>query len=393
MVNYRELVGVFTVKSYFTLVLALFLASYVFLPSSKAVNNFFYVFFALPGLFFLLRSPWPKTHMTALGWLWVLFFCSLILGWFNVGGFQYIKHWLYVLLFFLIVVRFVDFNLFRRFEFLSFCFLLFLLYVCFFAFYYWVTGVSSVGARVTGLPMRLSVPTYTSMFLVAFLSSVGVLLVRRGNWGVLFFCFSVVFFCAGYILQSRSGLVGLFVFAGVAFLCFLIHNGRSLVRFLGVSSLIAFSLILVWLFSNDPVFERLLERADAGRFELWSAYYQSFLKCNTWLGCSPDQLSGVTIRNGSVLIEHPHNVFLSILFYNGWAALFFFVLIVIVTLKYALLQRNPWGAFLGVSLLMLMFDGNRLINQPNELWVLVLLPCALIMAEVVGKTEVSKRIS
>lgn len=371
----------FSIGRYLTLVLFLFLLSYVFLPSAKAVNNFFYVFMALPGLCILLRSPWSIDRISMLAWFWCLFFIWLLLGGVGAGSFQYLKHWFYVVLFCLVVARFVEFRFFRCVRFHFFIFLFFVCYVYFSACYYWWAGVYPVGARVDFLPMRLSGPTYTSILLVALFALLGATLVRRSQWVFFLICLVVVLFGAGYILQSRAGVVGVFLVAGGALLYFLLKSSSHLVRFVVFLCMTGVFVFLIWIFSSHPVFERLLARADAGRFELWGAYYQAFLRCPTWFGCHPERLADITIQGGRVLIEHPHNVFLSVLFFNGWVGLLLFFGALFLTLKCAWLQKNPWGCFLLASLSMLMFDGSRLINQPNELWLLVLLPSMLILAE------------
>src|SRR5690625_1273845 len=74
---------------YFTFALLGFLASFLLLPSSKAVNNFFYAFLALPGLLLIISARVPRFRVTLLVGLWTLFFSWLALRavWGGVGGF------------------------------------------------------------------------------------------------------------------------------------------------------------------------------------------------------------------------------------------------------------------------------------------------------------------
>lgn len=387
MIFNRGLVRRFDVRSYVTLAVVLFVFSYVLLPTSKAVNNFFYIFIALPGVIFIFRESLPKERISFLGFLWVAFFVWLFLGWLNVRDFQYFKHCVYVSVFCLLVARFVEYKIFRRVDFLFFVFICFVLYVLLSALFYWWLGAYSPGARVVFLPMRLSGPTYTSILLVALLSLLSVFLIGRSRWVWLLTCFSVVFFCVGYILQSRAGLVGLFLVLVLMLFYFLMRGSQLFVKCVFVFVVMVFCGFLIWLFTSHPVFEHLLARADAGRFELWLAYFETYFECKVWFGCPPEYFSNITIRNGSLRIEHPHNIFFSVLFYHGWIGLLFFLSIVVLTLRRAWLQKNPWGAFLFVSLSMLMFDGSGLINQPNEIWLLVFLPCMLILAEVDQKDK------
>jgi len=370
-----------TVQNYFTLALVFFVLSYVFLPSSKAVNNFFYLFLALPGLFFLVKRFAPEFKANLLALVWAVFFLWLLLAVFSVKDLQYLKHLLYVVLFCSVVAFFVDYRIFRRFELDALFFAVFLAYVFFSILYYWAFDVYPVGAGVSFLPMRLSGITYASIVLVAFFALITVPLMQRGKWLLFLSGFFLVLFCVSYALQSRAGVLGAFTVLGGALLYYLFRGKHWFYKLAAVFFALAVALCTVWLFSSDPVFARLLERADSGRFELWQAYFQAYLDCRLWLGCTTEQLSGITIYNGTVAIEHPHNIFFSVLLYHGWIGFALFVLVIGLTLREAWRQKNPWGVFLLVSLLMLQFDGSRLVNQPNELWLLIFLPCMLILAE------------
>ena len=52
------------------------------------------------------------------------------------------------------------------------------------------------------------------------------------------------------------------------------------------------------------------------------------------------------------------------------------------TLWQAWRNRDPWGMYLACALVMLNFDGSKLIGNPDELWPLVLLPAALVLGRV-----------
>ena len=46
-------------------------------------------------------------------------------------------------------------------------------------------------------------------------------------------------------------------------------------------------------------------------------------------------------------------------------------------------MRDGWGWYLAAALVMLNFDGSKLVGNPDELWLLVLLPAVLIYGRVV----------
>ena len=375
-----------SVESYFTFALLLFVLAFMALPSSKAVNNFYYSFIALPALWILVRGRWKMSRSTPLFWLWIALLLWMLLAAVQIQTFQYLKHWLYVAVFCGITLLLADYCFFRRDRVMQWLFYAVLAYVVLSTLYLWRSGLYQPGQRIH-MPMRLTSPTYASIVLVAFFALTISRLIKCRNWGGLGLSATLVFFATGYVLQSRAGVLGLFVVIGLASVYTLWSARRGWIRLLlvlvGLSTVVG----LWYLFENVPTFERLIDRADSGRFELWHAHYQLFLDCRTWLGCVPTHFDAITISGGRVLIEHPHNVMFSMLLYYGWVGLLLFVLILSFSFLEAWRQNNPWGLFLLASLLMLMFDGGGLINQPNELWLLILLPCMLILAEQVRQPE------
>lgn len=369
-----------SVERYFTYGLLLFVLAFISLPSSKAVNNFYYVFLGLPGLWLLLRNRWPAAQSTLLLWLWVIFLLWTLVASVQVATFQYLKHWLYTAVFCGLTLLLVDHRFFRRDSVIHWLFIAVLVYMLLGTLYLWLAGLYVRGARVN-MPMRLGSPTYASIVLVAFFSMVMLQLIRSHSWGLLGFYAVLVLFVAGYILQSRAGVLGLMMVIGSVALYWLWSARKWWIRLSLVFVGLVAAIGVGYLFEAVSTFERLIERADAGRFELWKAHFQAFRDCHAWLGCAPAHFEGITTYGGQLLVEHPHNVLFSVLLYHGWVGFLLFSAILILTLMSASRQRNPWGLFLLIGLLMLMFEGGGLIDQPNELWLLVLMPCMLILAE------------
>ncbi|SFM70324.1 O-Antigen ligase [Halopseudomonas yangmingensis] len=369
------------IEYYFTLALIAFVLSFVFLPSSKAVNNFYYVFLGLPALWMFFCGRFHLERHTPLLWLWVAFMLWMLLAAIQVQTLQYLKHWLYVAVFCGLIVLLVDYRVLRQYRLCFAIFLIFLLYILMTTAYYWYTGSHPVGRRVGDLPMRMSGPTYASIVLSAFFALGAWVLLSRNNWFAFVLCSSLVVFCTAYVLQSRAGVLGAFLVigAGCFYSLWFAENWRY--RMLVLLTMVIGASGLFWMFGNQPVFQLLVARADSGRFELWQAHYETFLECRTWLGCAPDYFADIAIFGGRVIIEHPHNIIFSVLLYHGWVGFLGFLTILALTFFAAWQQRNAWGCFLLVSLLMLMFEGSRLVNQPSELWLLIFLPCMLILAE------------
>ena len=135
--------------------------------------------------------------------------------------------------------------------------------------------------------------------------------------------------------------------------------------------------LLLYGMREVPEIASLFARADSGRFELWRILFAEWLDCGLWLGCGVQYASQATILDGAP-IQHPHNIYMALGLYSGLVSLLLFLALNALLLRRAWQQRDPWGLYLLVALLMLNFDGSKLMGNPDELWLLVLLPMALI---------------
>ncbi|MFW9674674.1 O-antigen ligase family protein, partial [Vibrio parahaemolyticus] len=176
-----------------------------------------------------------------------------------------------------------------------------------------------------------------------------------------------------YVLQSRSGLVGMLAVGGLVAGWMALHRARYLL-WLGVASVLLVILTL-FVMREVPEVASLFARADAGRFELWRILAGEWLDCGLWLGCGMQHVTEATIGGGAP-IQHPHNIYMALGLYSGLVSLLIFLALMVVVLQRAWQQRDPWGLYLFTALVVLNFDGSKLVGNPDELWLLVLLPMA-----------------
>ncbi|HEY1027018.1 MAG TPA: O-antigen ligase family protein [Pseudomonas sp.] len=363
---------------YFTFALLIFIASFLLLPTSKMVNNVYYVLLALPALvFFVVRlgrdiRPSPALLLWAGLCAWYLLVGALS------GSGQYFKHVLYLALFVLLVSQLVDPRIFRTALFARGLFWVVGVYVLGSAIVYWIIGRYAPGERIIWLPGRMAGPIYTSMWLACCFALALPTWIAQRRWLELAAALALAVFCMAYVLQSRSGLVGMLA------ICALIcawHAMRHLRYFLilAVAAVIVVGVVL-FAVPEVPVMSQLFARADSGRFELWRVLAGEWQACGIWLGCGVHYTTSSTIMGG-VAIQHPHNIYLALGLYSGLVSLLLFLALAIVVLRHAWVQRDPWGLYLLVALIVLNFDGSKLVGNPDELWMLVLLPMALIPNE------------
>ncbi len=360
---------------YFTPALLVFIASFLLLPTAKMVNNVYYALLAVPALAVLLISRGRYIHLSSTLLLW-----SVLCAWYVLVGIQsadgqYFKHVLYVAVFVLSVSLLVDPQLLRTPLFARGLFWVLGSYVLGSAVVYWVAGRYALGERVLWLPGRMTGPIYTSMWLASCFALALPAWMAQKRWAELLAATFLAVFCMAYVLQSRSGLVGMLALGGLVASWLALRRARYLLWF-GIAVALVVGLTL---FAVREVSEvaNLFARADSGRFELWRILVGEWMACGAWLGCGMQHVTEATILGGAP-IQHPHNIFLALGLYSGLVSLLIFLAVMVVVLHRAWQQRDPWGLYLLIALVTLNFDGSKLVGNPDELWLLVLLPMALI---------------
>jgi len=366
---------------YFTPALLLFIVSFLLLPTSKMVNNVYYVLLALPALGVLLLRRGRGIQQSVALWLWVAL-CAwfVVVGALSADG-QYFKHVLYMVLFVLVVSQLVDPEPLRMPLFSRGLFWILGVYVLGSAVVYWLTGRYAFGERVLWLPGRMTGPIYTSMWLACCFALALPTWLSQRRWLELSAAALLAVFCMAYVLQSRSGLIGMLLIGGLVGGWLALHRARYLLWLGFVCALLA--MLTLFVTREVPEVASLFARADAGRFELWRILAGEWFECGLWLGCGMQYTTEATILGGAP-IQHPHNIYMALGLYSGLVSLLIFLALVVAVLQRAWQQRDPWGLYLFTALVVLNFDGSKLVGNPDELWLLILLPMALIINQRAG---------
>ena len=362
-------------SNYFSAMLLLFIASFLVLPNAKQVNNVFYLLLAIPALIAAIRYRQATKPQSEAEWLWLLFLITAtFMGALGGGSLQYFKHIGYVWLFSFAAIALATPALFRHRLFGRALFWTVGIYITGSALFYWWSGEYAVGERVLWLPGRMTGPIYTSMWLVACFALATPAWLREKRYVELVAACFLTTACIGFILQSRSGFVGLLA---LPFLLFLAAKTRVSARSL-FAALGLFLALLIGTWSTD-LLQPLLARGDAHRFTIWHNFLAHWWECGLLQGCGTNFKEVFFPYGGTTLNAHPHNIFISIGSKLGLIALLLFLATMLVTLWQARKHQDPWGLYLAVSLIMLNFDGSLIIGNPDELWLLVLLPMALLI--------------
>lgn len=374
-------------ENYFLYALLIFLASYFLLPTSKMVNNVYYVLVALPALAYMLKTRFLDFKLNYIVGCWLaLLFIYFLSAIFNGVGLQYYKHLLYVFIFLSVCVFFVKSDFLFNDKFYRFSFWLVSFYVVLSAAIYWITGRYDVGERVIWLPARMSGPIYTSMLISALFSASLPVWVKQKKYIELFSALLISLLCMSFILKSRTGIVAMLFVAFVYFAyLFYIRKGAYYIVLFCIFSL-AFIFVIYYFSEAIPIIDQLVGRADAGRFELWSLLLKDFEECSYLFGCGAD-FNSARLMYGTLPINHAHNIFLALMVQTGILSLILFLLICASTLYLSYINRSYWGLYLLSSIIALNFDGSQLVGNPDELWILVLLPIFMIMLKSIEFSE------
>ena len=124
--------------------------------------------------------------------------------------------------------------------------------------------------------------------------------------------------------------------------------------------------------------DALVARGDAFRLTIWRQFLSDWQECGIIRGCGLQHKEVFFTLDGTQLKAHSHNIYVSLGVRLGLLPLLTFVTAQLLTLRRAYRQGDSWGLYLAVSLVMLCFDGGLVIGSPDELWLLVWLPAALI---------------
>ncbi len=377
MLNNKFFRGNFDFPTYCTMMLLAFIGSFLVLPTAKMVNNVYYALIFLPVLVSILIKKYRKFTATPEGLLWLtLLVCYLLVG-LKSADWQHFKAVAYVALFIYTASHLVSPILFRSSLYRRTQFWVLVTYIIGSTIIYWITGKYNVGERILWLPSRLNGPIYTSILLASCLALATPAWIESKKHFALSAAIALTIFAIGYCLQSRSGLVGLFLLLALYIIRYSIsRDPKRLKIILAVILLISSVTSLCFIFI--PELSTLFSRGDSMRFELWNSLINSWRTCGWWLGCGLAFKSEHSLTGGAP-IAHPHNIFLAFGLYSGLATLLIFITLMFITLLRAWRNRDPWGLYLAVALLCLNFDGSKLIGNPDELWLLVLLPAALII--------------
>lgn len=196
---------------------------------------------------------------------------------------------------------------------------------------------------------------------------------------VLFFLMALVMGVAVFLSDSRNAWLSV----PIGLLAFLLaHFVRERGRIQGVlaTGLTLGAALIVIILNDEQLTAILLPRGDSFRLGIWTEFLMQIAE-------SPIVGLGITTNDdvlmGEHVIQHPHSMYLSVLFQGGLIGLTLYLIVLFKVVKELLAHiHTEADAQLGIGILMLamvayMIDGHELIDKVGSTWFLLWLPVAI----------------
>lgn len=164
---------------------------------------------------------------------------------------------------------------------------------------------------------------------------------------------------------------------------FTMHEWRSKTQLLATMGGMAIVLLLLTVILHQLGYtDVILKRSLSFRPEIWRATINAWLDAGFWFGAGIATTIELNIPPNKFL--HPHSIYLSTLYYGGVIGLLsflFFIARLLWVLKHTT-ERNLKiyaAPLLMFGLVVLLFDGNKIIEKVDFLWLCLWLPVAILM--------------
>ena len=130
----------------------------------------------------------------------------------------------------------------------------------------------------------------------------------------------------------------------------------------------------------DPTRDALLSRGDSYRPDIWAEILRRVLDQGLWFGNGV--LSDDSVSVGGLVMPHPHNLYLAVLFQGGVVGLTLFLCVVALSLRTLLahIEEREAKLALGIFAIALpayLLDGYELVDKIGWTWLLFWLPVAI----------------
>ena len=234
--------------------------------------------------------------------------------------------------------------------------------------------------RLSGLG-QLDNPVVLGLILGAVLVMLAHMLMTDAirRWRLIAFVSAAVVCYVIYLTGSRNAIVSAALGVLVVFFSTRILDPQRFAA-AAVALLTVAGSILAALAISDAGAEVLLPRGDSFRLDIWTYVLDRVLSEAPIFGLgivTPD-----VVPLGEKTFNHPHNMYLAVLFQGGLVALLLFLALIVGSVVSLFLAYETKSAKLGLGLLTMalssfVLDGHELIDKVGETWFLFWLPVGI----------------
>jgi len=195
----------------------------------------------------------------------------------------------------------------------------------------------------------------------------------------LFFLMALVMSVAVFLSDSRNAWLSVPV-GLLAFLLAYFVRERGRIQGVLATGLTLGAALIVIILNDEHLTGILLPRGDSFRLGIWTEFLRQ-------IAASPIFGLGITTNDdvlmGEHMIQHPHSMYLSVLFQGGLIGLTLYLIVLFKVVKELLAHiHTEADAQLGLGILMLamvayIIDGHELIDKVGSTWFLLWLPVAI----------------
>lgn len=368
---------------WFAIFLAAFICGFFWAPTTKSLNNFYYLFLLLPMVIFYGVSDGriARSKQFASAYRWFFVFVAVLMVSSLANGIdpgalsKQLLRVLYVIGLLLAVNVAVQRSASLQQQLVPVIMLVISL-ASVYCLYQWHSAPSEDDPRMQGYgitqnSVRLGV-------IYGFACVVAVIAFLKGedkaSWAYL-----ITILLTAYIVvlsQSRGPLLAVAISTGLALL---VIRGR---RAWLLGALLVFGGII---FASEYQDSRIFT-ADSWRMKIWPVVINK-IALSPWLGYGLHAAEAVEV--GRARFEHPHGGYITTAFFGGGLGLAALLMLIATTVLSAFKQPSlrPCLVLLTFGLVYMLFDGSRLFYHPRELWLVFWLPMAYLLAVTTPKIE------
>lgn len=353
-----------------------FLFMMFFSPSTKVANIVYYVFVVLPficSLHHIFKTPSllvPTYSVIGLILFWASF-SLLTQGGVDIEFFSKgFRRAFYLVVFVSVIYFLISRQAISVKQLIELVFFLILVLSVVNIFLQYVVEGEPFGTRLDSF-FRFDNPLNVSNMLVVYLFAYMGLHINNDRIFSVLLLFLLVLIML-FLYASRASYVALI---GTAILLFIFSNiNKKLVVIL------VFSLILMMLYvSYESGY--LLKRGSSYRLEIWLETLAKVRDCGVFLGCGFGDSMHVDIGHRRIF-NHPHSIYFSHLKNTGLIGLMtLMALLAFLIVKGIREHAKTVWALVAASLVMI-FDGQDIINHPDEWWLVFWLPVTVVLWEI-----------